>query len=145
MAKRPIVIAYNTSWYVWNFRMPLIAALRRAGYEVLVLAPRDELLGIFLIGGLFVALAIRRVGRARDVRPLVPIETEPLDILKQLILVALFAALDIRVFDAKNELAALLARIEPVEKSCAGVADVNLTGGRGGKTYAHLAAAGILI
>ena len=37
-----IVIAYNTSWYVWNFRMPLIAALRERGYEVAVLAPRDE-------------------------------------------------------------------------------------------------------
>jgi glycosyltransferase involved in cell wall biosynthesis len=37
-----IVLSYNTSWYVWNFRMPLIAALRERGYEVVVLAPRDE-------------------------------------------------------------------------------------------------------
>ena len=37
-----IILAYNTSWYVWNFRMPLIAALRGRGYEVVVLAPRDE-------------------------------------------------------------------------------------------------------
>jgi glycosyltransferase involved in cell wall biosynthesis len=40
--KARIVLAYNTSWYVWNFRMPLIAALRERGYEVVVLAPRDE-------------------------------------------------------------------------------------------------------
>jgi len=37
-----IVLTYNTSWYVWNFRMPLIAALKDRGYEVVVLAPRDE-------------------------------------------------------------------------------------------------------
>ena len=37
-----IVIAYNTSWYIWNFRMPLIAALQARGYEVVALAPRDE-------------------------------------------------------------------------------------------------------
>ncbi len=37
-----VVLAYNTSWYVWMFRMPLIRALLDGGYEVLVLAPRDE-------------------------------------------------------------------------------------------------------
>ncbi len=37
-----IVISYNTCWYIWNFRMPLIAALRQRGYEVVALAPRDE-------------------------------------------------------------------------------------------------------
>ena len=37
-----IVLAYNTSWYIWNFRMPLIQALRDRGYKVIVLAPRDE-------------------------------------------------------------------------------------------------------
>jgi glycosyltransferase involved in cell wall biosynthesis len=42
MKKNPIVISYNTSWYVWNFRMPLIAALRGRGRDVVVLAPRDE-------------------------------------------------------------------------------------------------------
>jgi len=36
-----VVVAYNTSWYVWNFRMPLISALKERGYEVVVLAPRD--------------------------------------------------------------------------------------------------------
>ena len=37
-----IVISYNTCWYVFNFRRPLIRALKEAGYEVTVLAPRDE-------------------------------------------------------------------------------------------------------
>ncbi|MCX7025042.1 MAG: glycosyltransferase family 4 protein [Spirochaetes bacterium] len=38
---RPVVLAYNTSLYVWKFRMPLLEALRERGYEVVVLAPRD--------------------------------------------------------------------------------------------------------
>lgn len=37
-----IVIAYNTCWYVYNFRRPLIRALKERGYEVAVFAPRDE-------------------------------------------------------------------------------------------------------
>lgn len=37
-----IVISYNTCWYVFNFRLPLIRALKAQGYEVTVLAPRDE-------------------------------------------------------------------------------------------------------
>ena len=37
-----IVLSYNTSWYVWNFRMPLIAALKGRGYEVVILSPKDE-------------------------------------------------------------------------------------------------------
>lgn len=37
-----VLIAYNTCWYVYNFRRPLIRALRARGYAVTVLAPRDE-------------------------------------------------------------------------------------------------------
>lgn len=37
-----IAIAYNTCWYVYNFRLPLIRALKERGYEVVVVAPRDE-------------------------------------------------------------------------------------------------------
>jgi len=37
-----IVIANNTCWYVYNFRLPLIRALLREGWRVTVLAPRDE-------------------------------------------------------------------------------------------------------
>lgn len=41
MRPKRLVLAYNTSWYVWNFRMPLLKVLREAGYEIIVLAPRD--------------------------------------------------------------------------------------------------------
>jgi glycosyltransferase involved in cell wall biosynthesis len=37
-----VVIAYNTCWYVYNFRLPLIRALTARGWRVTVLAPRDE-------------------------------------------------------------------------------------------------------
>jgi glycosyltransferase involved in cell wall biosynthesis len=37
-----LVIAYNSCWYVYNFRLPLIRALLERGWKVMVLAPRDE-------------------------------------------------------------------------------------------------------
>ncbi len=37
-----IIIAANTTWYVHNFLSRLIAALIEQGYQVTVLAPRDE-------------------------------------------------------------------------------------------------------
>ncbi len=40
---RPVVtIVYNTCVYVVKFRLPLIAALQDAGYDVVVIAPRDD-------------------------------------------------------------------------------------------------------
>jgi len=47
-----ILIAYNTSWYVWMFRMPMIRALRSQGREVVVLAPRDEYTNRILAEGI---------------------------------------------------------------------------------------------
>jgi glycosyltransferase involved in cell wall biosynthesis len=62
-----IVLAYNTSWYVWNFRMPLIAALRERGYEVVVLAPEDEYSGRIAASG----VALRHIGLdAKGLNPL---------------------------------------------------------------------------
>jgi glycosyltransferase involved in cell wall biosynthesis len=39
---RHIVISANTSWYIFNFRLPLIRALLSEGWRITVLAPRDE-------------------------------------------------------------------------------------------------------
>ena len=36
-----VVIAYNTCWYVYNFRLPLIRMLKETGWKVTVVAPRD--------------------------------------------------------------------------------------------------------
>ena len=41
MTNKHLVIAYNTCWYVFNFRLPLIRALIGGGWNVTVLAPRD--------------------------------------------------------------------------------------------------------
>jgi glycosyltransferase involved in cell wall biosynthesis len=46
-----IVIAYNTCWYVYNFRLPLIRALLKSGWRVTVLAPRDEYTGRVVASG----------------------------------------------------------------------------------------------
>jgi len=40
-----VVIAYNTCWYVYMFRLSLIRALLQKGWRVTVLAPRDEYTG----------------------------------------------------------------------------------------------------
>jgi glycosyltransferase involved in cell wall biosynthesis len=41
-AEKKIVISINTSWNVVNFRRGLIEALRARGYDVVIVAPRDE-------------------------------------------------------------------------------------------------------
>ena len=37
-----IAIVLNTSWNIYNFRLGLIRALKREGYNVVLIAPRDE-------------------------------------------------------------------------------------------------------
>lgn len=40
--QKKIAITYNTSWYVYNFRLNLIKALQEDGAKIVILAPRDE-------------------------------------------------------------------------------------------------------
>lgn len=42
MSSKKILIAANTSWYLFNFRLSLMQALREQGYEVIAFAPEDE-------------------------------------------------------------------------------------------------------
>ncbi|MDG2286134.1 MAG: glycosyltransferase family 4 protein [Alphaproteobacteria bacterium] len=37
-----ILLTANTSWYLYNFRLPLLRALRDRGYEVELVAPHDD-------------------------------------------------------------------------------------------------------
>jgi glycosyltransferase involved in cell wall biosynthesis len=37
-----IAIVLNTSWNIYNFRLPLLAHLNRLGHEIIVMAPEDE-------------------------------------------------------------------------------------------------------
>lgn len=41
VAPRPVVLSGNSSWNIVNFRAGLVAALRHAGYEPVVIAPID--------------------------------------------------------------------------------------------------------
>ena len=40
--KKTVVIAINTSWNIYNFRMGLVNALLKEGYRVVAVAPRDD-------------------------------------------------------------------------------------------------------
>lgn len=42
MNTKTIALLYNTTHYVIKFRLPLIAALQKAGYRVVVIAPEDH-------------------------------------------------------------------------------------------------------
>ena len=37
-----VLLVSNTSWYLYNFRLPLIRDLRKRGYRVALVAPHDE-------------------------------------------------------------------------------------------------------
>lgn len=66
-----IVIAANSAWNVANFRAPLIAALRAAGWEVVALAPGDDsVAAVEALGARFVPIAIDSSGTSplRDLR-----------------------------------------------------------------------------
>ena len=39
--KLRVLLVSNTSWYLYNFRLPLIRDLRGRGYEVALVAPHD--------------------------------------------------------------------------------------------------------
>jgi hypothetical protein len=72
-----------------------------------------------------------------DIRTLIPLETEPPEILEDAGFRLPRRALDIGVFDAEDEDALLTVRQQPVEERRTGVPDVELTGGTGSKSYAH--------
>lgn len=42
MAKTRVLLVANTSWYLYNFRLPLLRDLREAGYAVAAVAPHDS-------------------------------------------------------------------------------------------------------
>ncbi len=74
MTRNPsnILIAYNSCWYVWIFRMPLIRALQERGSRVTVAAPRDEYTERLVGAG----VAFREIRlRARGKNPLEELRT----------------------------------------------------------------------
>ena len=41
-SKLRIALIANSSWYLYNFRLPLLFKIRREGYRVFIIAPRDK-------------------------------------------------------------------------------------------------------
>jgi len=37
-----IILSANTAWNIYNFRLPLISALQKEGYKVVIIAPEDD-------------------------------------------------------------------------------------------------------
>src|SRR5271166_1261570 len=97
----------------------------------------QQAFGVFAINRKPVALPVRPK-RPADVRSFIPVDAKPLQIIQKLVLVAGLAALEIGVFDAEDHRALGFAGEEPVVKCGAGVADVQLPGGRRRKTNAYL-------
>ena len=46
-----VLLVANTSWYLYNFRLPLIRDLRRQGYQVALVAPHDAHTPLLLAEG----------------------------------------------------------------------------------------------
>ena len=78
-----------------------------------------------------------RPHRSADLRPLIPVQAEPAQILEDHRVGVGRRALDVGVFDAKDERAVLPARQQPVEERCADVADVQVPGRARSESDAH--------
>ncbi|EFU70279.1 conserved hypothetical protein, partial [Aliarcobacter butzleri JV22] len=39
---KKVVICVNTSWNIYNFRLNLARAIKKSGYEVILVAPYDK-------------------------------------------------------------------------------------------------------
>ena len=105
------------------------------------LAFGEQLLGVRAIDVEALGLAIgavRAAARSAQFRAFIPCEAHPVQVLHQLGFMARFAALEIGVFDAKDEVSAGVAGEEPVVEGGAGVAYVEQPGRRWRETDARL-------
>jgi hypothetical protein len=100
----------------------------------------EELLDVGLVEALLVAqrLHVGAVGAA-DVGALVPVDADPAQRGHDVVGCALDEALLVGVLDAQDELAAVVARGQPVEEGGAHPADVQVAGGAGREAHAHRA------
>ena len=74
---------------------------------------------------------------ATRLRPFIPVQTQPAQIIQQLRLIADLAALDIGVFNPQQKISAKTTSKQPVVERGAGVADMQLAGGRWSKADAR--------
>ena len=76
--------------------------------------------------------------REMSSRPFVPIEPEPRQIILQRFRVQIFGALPVDVFDAEDNLSAMLPRPEPIPKGDPDISQMEETGGAGRETGADV-------
>lgn len=97
----------------------------------------EQLLNHILVDVTTLRLAVRFV-RAADADALVPVETEPVQRLENLLVALLRVALRVGVLDAEHELAADVLRVRPVEQGGSDEPDVRGAGGRRAETNTNL-------
>ena len=69
-----VLLVANTSWYLYNFRLPLLKDLRAAGYAVAAVAPHDSYTGLLEAEGFSVhpwLVARRSINPLREAHALV--------------------------------------------------------------------------
>ena len=99
---------------------------KQLGYDNFDRDLSDELGEHLAVQVVSLRLPVGRV-RAADLDALVPVDLEPPQRVEQLQVALLAVARGIRVFDAEHELAAVVARIRPVEEHGADESDVRQT------------------
>ena len=105
------------------------------------LASGEELLGVPLIDFQPLGLAIGAAGAVVFLsrrRPFGPVQAQPAQVVEQLSLKTRLAAFDVRVFNTQQKVAARSLGKEPVVERGAGIANMQKSGGRRGKTDTSL-------
>ena len=116
--------------------LALLLELGRGAEAVVGPVVVHQLLGVRLVEMEPLGLPVRTVGAA-DVRPLVPVESEPAKVLENGGLGLARRPFGIGVLNPQDEGAALSARQQPVEERRASVPDVQETGGTRGESDSH--------
>ena len=97
----------------------------------------EQFLGVRAVQVQPLGLSIGSV-RPADLRSFVPVQAKPAEILEHARLGLVRRALDVRIFDTKDESATGVSRHQPVEQRRAGVAHVQMTGGTGCEADSHI-------
>jgi len=123
--------------FVSRFHLLALALELCFGAEAGVRVPaRNQFVGDFAVGLHPLRLAIGTV-RSAHIGTLVPVEPEPAQIFQERDFALTCAALDVGVFDAQDERAAVMTREQVIENRRARTAHVEISGGAGRETNAN--------
>src|SRR5271165_1688150 len=108
--------------------LPLLLQFLWGAETTVSFALLEQLVRMLAIDPQTLALAVGRI-RAANLRPFLPVQTQPAQIFYQLRFVAGLAALHVGVFNTEYKVSSIVAGEEPVVESRAGVTHVQHTGG----------------